>query len=52
VLPHRDEVVGRTLLRIEDVTGRRWLDAIGKEFHFSEWTLYGLFADEFEQAKE
>jgi hypothetical protein len=46
------EVVRRTLLRIEDVTGRRWLDAIGKELHFSEWTLYGLFADEFEQAKD
>jgi hypothetical protein len=45
-------VVWRTLRRIEDVTGRRWLDAVGKELHFSEWTLYGLFADEFEQAKD
>jgi hypothetical protein len=46
------EVVRRTLRRIEDVTGRRWLAAVGKELHFSEWTLYGLFADEFEQAKD
>jgi hypothetical protein len=46
------EVVRRTLRRIEDVTGRRWLDAIGKELHFSEWTLYGVFADELEQAKD
>jgi hypothetical protein len=46
------EVVRRTLRRIEDVTGRRWLEAVGKELHFSEWTLYGLFADEFEQAKD
>jgi Family of unknown function (DUF6492) len=37
------EVVRRTLRRIEDVTGRRWLDAIGDELHFSEWTLYGVF---------
>jgi hypothetical protein len=46
------EVVRRTLRRIEEVTGRRWLDAVGKELHFSEWTLYGLFADEFEHAKD
>jgi hypothetical protein len=45
------EVVRRTLRRIEDITGRRWLDAIGRELHFSEWTLYGVFADELEQAK-
>jgi hypothetical protein len=46
------EVVRRTVRRIEDITGRRWLEAVGKELHFSEWTLYGLFADEFEQAKD
>jgi hypothetical protein len=45
------EVVRRALRRVEDVTGRRWLDAVGGQLHFSEWTLYGLFADEFEQAK-
>lgn len=46
------EVVGRTLRRIENVTGHRWLEAVGKELHFSEWTLYGVFADEFEQADD
>jgi hypothetical protein len=45
------EVVRRTLKRMEDVTGRGWLGAIGKELHFSGWTLYGVFADELEQAK-
>jgi hypothetical protein len=45
------EVVRRALRRIEDIIGRRWLDAVGGQLHFSEWTLYGLFADEFEQAK-
>ena len=44
------DVVRRMLRRVELVTGRRWLEAVGKELHFSEWTLYGVFADEFEQA--
>ena len=39
------------LRRVEDVTGRRWLEAIGKELHFSEWTLYGVYADQFERAE-
>jgi hypothetical protein len=45
------DVVGRTLRRIQDVTGHRWLDAVGKELHFSEWTLYGIYADVAEQAR-
>jgi Family of unknown function (DUF6492) len=45
------DVVRRTLRRVEDVAGRRWLEAIGKELHSSECTLYGVYADEFEQAE-
>ena len=45
------DVLRRTLRRIEDITGRRWLEAVGKELHFSECMLYGVYADEFEQAK-
>jgi Family of unknown function (DUF6492) len=32
--------------RIEQVTGRSWLDAIGAQLHFSEDILYGLFVDQ------
>jgi hypothetical protein len=46
------EIVGRTLRRIEDVTDRRWLEAVGKELHFSECMLYGVYADEFERAED
>ena len=35
------------LQRIEDVAGRSWFDVIGRELHFSEWTLYGKFVDRF-----
>lgn len=45
------EIVQRALRRVEYVTGRRWLEAIGRELHFSEWTLYGVYADEFEGAR-
>jgi Family of unknown function (DUF6492) len=31
--------------RIERVTGQRWLDAIGRQLHFSEFILYGVFVD-------
>ena len=31
--------------RIEQVTGRDWLDAIGSQVHISEFTLYGVFVD-------
>jgi hypothetical protein len=30
---------------IERTTGQRWLDAIGKQLHFSEFILYGVFVD-------
>lgn len=45
------DVVNRMFQRIEQVTGKRWLEAVGKELHFSEWTLYGVYADQFEQAE-
>lgn len=32
--------------RIEAVTGRSWLDAIGGQLHVSEFILYGVFVDE------
>ncbi|WP_326551993.1 DUF6492 family protein [Micromonospora sp. NBC_01813] len=42
-----DPAVVRALLqRIESVTGQRWVDAVGSQLHFSEWTLYGVFVDE------
>jgi len=31
--------------RIEEVTGRPWLDAIAAELHVSEFILYGVFVD-------
>lgn len=48
----RRDVVLRALRRVEDVTGRRWLDALGRQLHFSEWTLYGAYVDGFEDAGE
>jgi hypothetical protein len=32
--------------RVQTVTGRHWMDAIGAHLHFSEDTLYGVFVDE------
>jgi hypothetical protein len=32
--------------RVEEVTGRPWLDAIASQLHFSECILYGVFVDE------
>jgi hypothetical protein len=32
--------------RIEQVTGRPWLDAIASQLHISEFILYGVFVDE------
>jgi hypothetical protein len=45
------DVVNRMFRRVERVTGRRWLEAVGKELHVSEWTLYGVYADQFERAE-
>jgi hypothetical protein len=42
--------VKEALRRVEFVTGRPWAVAVGRELHFSEWTLYGLHADEVERA--
>jgi hypothetical protein len=40
--PH---VLRAMLTRIEGVTGRYWMDAVTALPTFSEWTLYGVFAD-------
>ena len=32
--------------RIQEVSGRHWIDAVTAQLHFSEWTVYGLFLDE------
>jgi hypothetical protein len=32
--------------RIKLVTGKHWIDAVAGRFNISEWTLYGVFADE------
>jgi hypothetical protein len=45
------DVVNRMLRRVEQATGRRWLEAVGKELQFSECILYGVYADQFERAK-
>jgi hypothetical protein len=45
------DLVRRMLRRVEDVTGRRWLERVGKELHFSEWTLYGVYADQYDRAE-
>jgi hypothetical protein len=39
-------IVRRLLDHVGSVTGRRWTDAVGRQLHFSEWTLYGVFVDE------
>jgi hypothetical protein len=31
--------------RVEEVTGRAWADAIGRQLHFSEFILYGVFVE-------
>ena len=39
------EVVRGLLMRIEHVTGRMWMDAVTRRQTFSEWTLYGVYAE-------
>ncbi len=39
-------VLRAMLARIEQVTGQPWMDAITGQQTFSEWTLYGVFAEE------
>jgi Family of unknown function (DUF6492) len=39
-------VLRAMLARIEQVTGRPWMDAVTGQRTFSEWTLYGVFAEE------
>ena len=39
-------VVRAMLTRIEQVTGQPWMDAVTGQRAFSEWTLYGVFAEE------
>jgi hypothetical protein len=51
LIPWDRNVVNRMLRRVEQVTGRRWLEAVGKELHFSECILYGVYADQFERAE-
>ncbi len=38
-------IVRQLLSRVETTTGRRWVDAVASQLHFSEWTLYGVFVD-------
>jgi uncharacterized protein DUF6492 len=40
------DVIRSMIARIEQVTGRSWMDAITGQRTFSEWTLYGVFAEE------
>lgn len=39
-------IVRQMLQRVSDRTGRHWATAIAGQFHFSEWTLYGVFVEE------
>lgn len=42
-----DPYVLRALLaRIEEITGSPWMDAVTAQSTFSEWTIYGIFAEE------
>ena len=38
-------IVRRMLSHISHVTGRPWPTAVGVHWHFSEWTLYGVYVD-------
>jgi hypothetical protein len=38
-------IVRQMLAQVTTITGRPWTTAIGRQLHFSEWTLYGVFVD-------
>jgi Family of unknown function (DUF6492) len=40
-------VLRSMLARIEQVTGSYWMDAVTAQSSFSEWTIYGIFVEEF-----
>lgn len=40
------KIVRQMLVRVAATTGRPWAAAISGQLHFSEWTLYGIFAAE------
>jgi hypothetical protein len=40
------DLVRAMLRRVEDVSARPWVEAIGHELHSSEFTLYGVYVDE------
>jgi hypothetical protein len=40
-------IIRALLARIERVTNGHWMDAVTAQRDFSEWTIYGVFADEF-----
>jgi hypothetical protein len=48
LVPWDPTVVRRLLARVEEVTARRWTDALAAQLHFSEYTLYGVFLDSLE----
>jgi hypothetical protein len=39
-------LVRAALARVEEVTGLPWAAAVGRELHFSEMVLYGVYADQ------
>jgi Family of unknown function (DUF6492) len=41
------EVLRAMLGQVERVTGRHWMDAVTSQPSFSEWTLYGVYVEEF-----
>lgn len=45
VLAWDPALVRQALARVGAATGRGWVEAIGSCLHFSEWTLYGVFAE-------
>jgi Family of unknown function (DUF6492) len=43
-------VLDKLLAHIEHISSRHWMDKITSQLTFSEWTLYGVFVDEFEES--